>query len=170
MAELLSAKKARDSNQIQVDLGDGTYILCRREDMTLLVFEGRVPMPMLAAVQKMIDMPNASPVDRIAALGSEHGRTLVEVLREHVCKVAIDPVIVMQDDGNPDHLPVQFLDTQKLMTVWMKTAVIPEVSNEAAATFRQGGSTNDAPPVPNEPTLPPVTQHVDTPEVEFVSG
>ena len=61
MTELLNPRTLRRSNEVQVDLGDGTYILARREDMTLLVFEGRVPMPMLAAVQKMIDMPHASP-------------------------------------------------------------------------------------------------------------
>jgi hypothetical protein len=170
MAELLSARKLRESNQVKVDLGDGTFIRARREDMTLLVFEGRIPMPMLAAVQKMIDMPNASPAERIAALGTEHGRTLVEVLREHACKVAIEPKIVMTDDGNEDNLPVTFLDTQKLMTIWMATALIPEVTVTRAATFREGGSANDAPPLPTGPTLPKVTQHLDTPAVEFVSG
>ena len=170
MAEVLSARKLRERNNVKVDMGDDTFVLCRREDMTMLVFEGRIPMPMLAAVQRMIDMPNASPSERLAALGAEHGRTLIEVLREHACKVAIEPKIVMQDDGDPDHLPVDLLDTQKLMAIWMTTALIPEVSAARAATFRQGRSANDAPPVPTGPTLPKVTQHLDSAEVEFVSG
>jgi hypothetical protein len=170
MAELLSAKKLREASHVKVDVGNDTFVHCRREDMTTLVFEGRIPMPMLAAVQKMIDMPNASPAERIAALGEQHGRTLMEVLREHACKVAIEPRIVPQEDGNEDHLPVSLLNTQQLMSIWMATAVIPEVTTARAATFRTGGSTNDAPPVPAGKVLPEITQHVDTPALEFVSG
>lgn len=170
MAQLLNARKVRANNQVKVDLGDDTFILARREDMTLLVFEGRVPMPMLSAVQKMIEMPGATPAERIAALGSEHGRTLVEVLREHACKVALEPIIVMQEDGNEDHLPVTLLGTQKLMAIWMATAMIPEVSHAEAATFRVAGSPDDAPAVPTGPSLPKTTIRMDTPEVEFVSG
>ena len=104
---LLNARKVRTDNEVLVDLGDDTQIRCRREDMTLLVFEGRIPMPMLVAVQKMLDMPDATPVERVEALGIEHGKMLVDVLREHACKVAIDPILVMEDDGNPDHLPIE---------------------------------------------------------------
>jgi hypothetical protein len=170
MAELLNARKMRDRQGIQIDLGDGTFVKARREDMTLLVFEGRVPMPMLAAVQKMIELPDASPMERIQSLGAENGRTLVEVLRDHACRVVLEPKIVREDDGDPDHLPVEFLDTQKLMAIWMKTAVIPEVTNEDAATFRPERSLHAVAPAPTRPNLPAITQQLDTPDVEFVSG
>ena len=170
MGQLLSARKMREQNEVHVDLGDDTFIRARREDMTSLLLEGRVPMPMLAAVQKMIDMPSASPLERIEALGQDGGRTLLEVVREHACKVAIEPLIVMVDDGNPDHLPVALLDTPKLMAIWTATAVIPGVSQVTAATFRPTRSADNVVPLPVKPNLPKVTQQLDTPEVEFVSG
>jgi hypothetical protein len=170
MAELLSARKVRQTHEVQVDLGDDTFIRARKEDMTLLVFEGRVPMPLLAAVQKMIDMPNASALERVEALGAEHGRKLIDILREHACKVSLEPQIVMTDDGDPDHLPVAFLDTQKLLTIWIATAVVPEVTPIQAATFRAGASSDVAPAVPVGQDLPKDTQRVDSPEVEFISG
>lgn len=167
---LLNARKVRAANEVMVDLGDDTFVKARREDMTMLLFEGRLPMPMLTAVQKMIDMPNASPVERVEALGSEHGRALVDLLRQHVCRVSIDPVIVMEEDGNEDHLPVAFLDTPKLMAIWIATAVVPEVNQIQAATFRPSARLNDAAPAPVRQNLPPVTISVDTPEFDAVSG
>lgn len=159
MAKLLDARKVRRDSEIDVDLGDDTYVTCRKEDMTLLVFEGRVPMPMLAAVQKMVEMPNASAVDRIEALGAENGRSLVDVMRQHACKVAVRPRIVMVDDGNPDHLPVEYLDTPRLMAIWSATAIVPQVGAAAAATFRRradADAPDDVQPsedVPAEPVL-----------------
>ena len=170
MPQLLNARTVRAKNEVQVDLGDDTFIRARREDMTLLLFEGRVPMPMLAAVQKMIDLPNATPAERVESLGSEHGRALVDLLRNHACRVAIEPVIVMDEDGNPDHLPVAFLDTPKLMMIWQATAVVPEVNPSQAATFRGRASVDAPPPAPVKQNLPSRTIRVATPEYDFVSG
>jgi hypothetical protein len=170
MPQLLDARKVRAANEVKVDLGDDTFVRCRKEDMTLLLFEGRVPMPMLAAVQKMIDLPNASPAQRVEALGAEHGRALVDLLRQHACRVSIEPLIVMQDDGDDNHLPVSFLDTPKLMLIWQATAVVPEVNPAQAASFRAGERVDDAPPAPVRQNLPRKTIRVDTPEYDFVSG
>ncbi len=177
MAErkLLDARKHRAKNTIEVDLGfdeDGNeeFVLCRKEDITALVFEGRMPMPMLTAVQKMIDMPKATPMERIDALGKQNGQDLIDLMREHACRVSVTPKIVMADDGNPDHLPVSFFSTEKLMLIWNATAVIPRVGLTTAATFRSGAAPDDAAPVANVTGLPPVTQHLDTPEVTLISG
>jgi len=170
MPQLLNARTVRAKNEIEVDLGDDTFIKARREDMTLLLFEGRVPMPMLAAVQKMIDLPNASPAERVEALGSENGRALVDLLRQHACRVSMEPKIVMAEDGNPDHLVVDFLDIPKLMMIWMATAVVPEVNQAQAASFRRRERVDDAPPAPVKQNLPRKTIRVDTPQYDFVSG
>ena len=88
-------------------------------------------------------------MQRIEALGADHGRTLVEILREHACKVALDPLMVMVDDGNPDHLPVEFLNIPKLMAIWTATALVPQVGQTAAATFRRRTRSDDADVVPD---------------------
>ena len=170
MPQLLNARTVRAKNEVQVDLGDDTFIRARREDMTLLLFEGRVPMPMLTAVQKMIDLPNATPAERVEALGSEHGRALVDLLRTHACRVAIEPVLVMEEDDNPDHLPVAFLDTPKLMAIWQATAVVPEVNQIAAATFRKRARLDAPSSAPVRQNLPRKTIRVVTDEHEFISG
>jgi hypothetical protein len=158
---LLDPRRLRREGLVDVDLGDGTYIKCRREDMTTLVFEGRVPMPMLMAIQKMIDMPDASPAERVNALGSDHGRELIDLLKLHATKVALHPRIVLVDDGNLDHLPVDFLDVPRLMAIWNATAVVPRVGPMAAATFRPEGDLVSPDAVADVPAVPPAPEPVD---------
>lgn len=158
--KVLDARQFRRNNEVEVTIDDDAFILCRKEDLAVLVFEGRLPMPMLAAVQKMIEMPNASPAERVEALGKENGRVLVEVLREHVCRVALKPKIVMEDDGNEQHLPVTLFDTQTLMRIWTATAVVPQVSQLAAATFREPASAVPADAAPDGHDVPPAAAPV----------
>lgn len=168
MSELLDPRKYREKNELEIDLGDGTHVVARKEDMTLLVFEGRVPMPMLTAVQKMIEMPNASAVERIQALG-DGGKDLVRVLREHACKVVLKPILVMEDDGNPEHLPIQYLDVNQLMVIWSATAVVPQIGVAAAARFRPRVAADDDPAVPAREDVQPAPEPVGVPgPVEFV--
>jgi hypothetical protein len=100
-------------------------------------------------------MKDASPVERIEALGVEHGRSLVDLLRTHACKVAIEPVLVMEDDGDPDHLPIRYLDVPKLMAIWTATAVVPQVGPLAAAEFRFDERPNDADAAPVSESVRP---------------
>jgi len=171
MSELLDPRKKRADNEVTIEFSDGTHVIAHKEDMTVLVFDGRVPMPMLQAVQKMIEMPESDPMGRIAALGDE-GKSLVDVLRNHAVKVVISPVLVLEDDGNPDHLPVGYLDIQQLMSIWQATAVVPQVGVAAAARFRPRAAADDAHAVPDGAHVPPATQPlaVAEPEREVVTG
>jgi hypothetical protein len=169
MAELLSARKAREERDVIVDLEDGTYVRARREDMALLMFEGRIPMPMLVAVQRMIEMPHASAMERVLSLGEDNSRTLLDVLRRHVCNVVLEPFLVMTDDGDPDHLPVDYFDIPKLMLIWNATAVLPRVTPVEAATFRGRARPDVTPAPPNSAHVPAAPQQLDRPDVELVT-
>lgn len=169
MSDLLDPRKARDQHEVTVDLQDGTHVLARKEDIQVLVFEGRVPMPMLTAVQKMIDMPSATPIERVASLGDE-AKSLLDVLRTHACRVVITPTLVLEEDGNRDHLPVSYLDIQQLMAIWKATAVVPEVGVASAARFRARQPADDAAAVSNGQDVPSAPEPLAVPErVEFVS-
>jgi hypothetical protein len=132
---LLDPAAVRADNEIEVDLLDGTSVLARKEDMLLLLFDGRVPLPMLAAVQRMIDMPKASPEERMGALG-EHGKDLVKLIREHAVNVVIKPKLTLTDTGEPGTIPVSYMRTTQLMEIWKATAVLPRVTTAEASTFR----------------------------------
>jgi hypothetical protein len=166
--KLLDPRSMRKANEIEVDLGDGTMVVARRQDMTLLVFQGHVPMPMLAAVQRMIELPNATPAERVDSLGGE-GRNLVDLLRRHAVTVVMKPRITDTDTGELDALPVEYLGIQQLMAIWNATAVVPIVGTSQAAEFRGGAESHDAPPVPDEPEVPPAPkQLVNGRDIEYV--
>lgn len=169
MSELLNARDVRAENEVEIEIRPGKHVVARKEDMTVLVFEGRVPMPMLTAVQKMIEMPNATPVERIEALGKENGQTLVNVLREHACKVVLKPKFVLEDDGSLDSLPVSYLDINELMMIWSATAVVPKIGAASAARFRARAAADDAPAVPAVEAVPAAAEPVGVrSEIEFV--
>lgn len=159
---LLNPREVRRDSEIEVDLGDGTMVRARKLDMTLLVFEGQLSMTMLVAVQRMVDMPDASPVDRVNALGGE-GKSMVELLRKHASVVCVQPKIVLEETADPNVIPASYLNIQQLMAIWNATAVVPTFGAREAARFRSGAREDDAPPAP-------VSEDVPSPAVELVVG
>jgi len=171
MSELISARKFRSNLEVVVEIRPGEHVRARREDMTLLVFEGRLPMPLLAAVQRMVDMPaGASDADRLAELGAEAGATLAQVLREHAVRVVIEPKLVLEDTGNPDELPVSYLSTAELTAIWSATALVPMVTAASAGRFRGRAVVDDVDAAPNGADVPPVAERVADSEVDVVTG
>lgn len=143
--KLLNPREVRRANEIKVDIGDGMYVRARRDDVTAMVFDGRVPMPILTAVQKLIEMPHSTSAERVKALG-DAGKTLIEVVREHAVRVVIEPKLSLTETGDLDVLPVDYLNVNQLMAIWTETAVTPNIGPERAARFHRGQfATDDSP-------------------------
>jgi hypothetical protein len=136
MPTLLDPRKVRRDKTINIDLGDDTFVTARKADMTVLMLEGKIPMPLLVAVQQMVEMPNATVEQRIAALGSDQAESFIQLLRRHALAVVIAPPLSWDDTDDPDVLPVTYFELPQLMAIWTETAVVPLVSHEEAATFR----------------------------------
>jgi hypothetical protein len=156
--KILNPRTVRAEVETTVDLGDGTAVKARKEDMATLVFEGRVPMPLLTAVQKMIEMPEGTTdEEKMAALGPDQIGALLVVLRTHALRVVLAPKLTEDDTGDPDTLPVSYLTSAQLMAIWSQTAVVPRFTAPAAARFRAGGdadaadAASDGADVPSQP-------------------
>lgn len=160
MPTLLNPREMRRTHTIDIDLGDDTFVRAKKADMTLLMLEGKLPMPLLLAVQQMISLPNTTVEERIAALGSGDADAFVDLLRHHAVAVVIEPRLSLDETPDPDVLPVGYLQTTQLMTIWNETAVIPVVGRQEAITFRRELRPDDA-------DVPPVSQGV-RPAPEFV--
>jgi hypothetical protein len=156
---LLNPREVRRDSEIEVDLGDGTMVKARKMDMTLLVFEGQISMTMLTAVQKMVELPDASPVERVEALGGE-GRSMVDLLRKHASIVTIQPRITLEESADPNVIPASYLNLQQLMAIWNATAVTPRFGVSQASRFRVGPSADDAPPAPVGEDVSPTSEPV----------
>jgi len=157
--KLLNARALRRENEIEVDLGDGTMVKARKMDMTLLVFEGLVPMPMLSAVQRMFDDPDATPTEQVEKLGDQ-GKPMVDLLRRHASIVTIQPKISVEDTNDPDTIPASYLNIQQLMAIWTATAVVPTFGTSQATRFRGGAVPDDAPDAPAVEVIPTGTELV----------
>ena len=167
--KLLNPREVRADSEIDVDLGDGTMVKARKMDMTLLVFEGQVSMTMLLAVQRMIEMPDATPLERVAALGKE-GRSMVEMLRKHASIVTVQPRVSMEDSADPNVIPATYLTLPQLMAIWNSTAITPRFGANQAARFRRGTGTDAPAAAPAGDDVPPASVELVTPSgtVEYI--
>jgi hypothetical protein len=169
---LLTAKAARERNKVTVDLGDGTEVIARRDDMSMVVLDGRLPLPLLAAVENMVNLPDATNAERLKILTEPHdGVNMATMLREHAMRVCINPRVVPDDSQDEDAVPIGYFSVDQLMVLWISTAVVPEVTLSQATRFRGGASTAAPDDVPNGADVRPAAEPVVVPtETEVISG
>jgi hypothetical protein len=160
--KLLSAKDVRKDTEIEVDLGDGTFVKARKLDMTLLIFEGQIPMALLAAAQRMMDMPDGTIEDRVRLLGEGESRSMIEMMRQHAATVVIQPRITMDDTSDPNALPASYLTLPQLLAIWNATAIIPRFAARPAARFRSDAGTDAPAPAPTGESVPPAAVELVT--------
>ena len=128
-AELLDPATFRSERQVRIDIGD-KQIVARKVDMTTMVFDGRVPVTLLASIQNLTAAAkNGSRLDRVKALGeavngaSNLGAEMLALLRRHAVDVIVQPSFTLTDTGNANEIPVNLLTLQQLMQVWSATTV-----------------------------------------------
>lgn len=167
--QLLDPAQLREESEVRIDIGGGRYVMGRKLDMTSMLFEGLVPMPLLTAMQKMTEMRDATPAQRVAALSEDgQGRSMLELLRKHACAAVVKPKMVLEDTGDRSTLPVDRLHFGQLMAIWQATAIVPLMSPSAAATFRSQPSPVSVDAPHDGPDVQPATQPVDAAAVEVV--
>lgn len=160
---MLNARQARQTLEVVIDIGDGVTVRAQREDMTLLVFDGRVPMPLLAAVQRMIDMPGLTDMERLESLGETNSKDLIRVIREHAVAVLLEPRCSLEPTDDPDVLPVSYFSVPQLMQIWTETAVVPKVTMPQATRFRERAVDVVPDVAPTRADVPPAAKPVAVP-------
>jgi hypothetical protein len=168
----LDPVEARRKRFMQVTLADGSVIDCRRLDMTAMLFEGLMPMPILNAAQKLISKKGGTSLEKFGELEETDKREVKEMLQRHACAVAIRPVVVEEEDGDPTHMPVTLFDFMDLMTIFNETAVSPTsvVAPATARRFRSRPVRHAADAVPDGQNVQPPAEPVDLDgSSEFIS-
>jgi hypothetical protein len=133
----LDPRKARENAVVTVTLSTGAFVTAKRIDMTDMLLEGLLPMPILSAAQKLITMKTESFEARMEAMKEIGQSDVRETLRKHAALACIDPIVCHPDDGNPDHMPADLINVMDLMLIWKATAVVPMIDPAAAARFRE---------------------------------
>ena len=110
-----------------------------------------------------------SDFQSLAALSESDRMEAVELMRRMVCATVVEPIFVMGEDDHPNHVNVQQLSMDQLLTIWTSqpkdvqkdwdAAVAAEVPH--AATFPDGESTPAGTAVPRSEGLRPEAEQLD---------
>lgn len=163
-ARVLDARQARANSTVRVLIAPGQYVLARKMDMASMLFEGEMPLPILASVQRLQQMKEMSKEDRLRAMVDPENTEVLELMRRHAAAVVIEPKVCWPDDGVEDHMPANLLTLPQLMKIWTETALVPSVTPADAFRFRQRATGFDPPAVSDGEGVRPPAEHVDQDE------
>lgn len=165
---VLDPRAARQNATVQIQIALDTYVVARRIDMTSMIFEGLMPMPLLNAVQKMKEMKDMPAELRVAAMTDPENPDILDMLRRHAAAVVIEPKVVWPDDSDEAHMPANLLTLPQLLKIWNETALVPSVTPSAAFRFRQRPAVVPAPAVPAREAVRPEAEQLD--QDTFIHG
>lgn len=159
MARLSARERREAAKPLEIVISPGTTVLCQRTTLMACISSGLIPMHLLKMVAEMAgNVEGKTPIEIAAQLSDEQGVEFTSMLDRFACAVAIDPVIVMEDDGNADHLPVAQLDPREKLSIFLGVSgqpnpldapaqepQLPDLSTEVARDrFSEGGATDSA--------------------------
>lgn len=162
LGAVVNPREARANATIKIPIGPGKYVVARRLDMTTMVFEGLLPLPLLTAVEKLRGLQDLPPAERLKAFQQkdENRDQILDMLRSHAAAVCKEPVVCWPDDDNPDHLPADALNLAQLMLIWNETALIPVIAPDDAGRFRHHPTPAPAPAPSRRESLRPTSEPV----------
>jgi hypothetical protein len=118
----LNPRARRERWTCDVELFDGSAVQCVRIGFDEMALTHLIPPPRLMTVLKQI-WGLATEAEAVAALHDEVSvAALLNLLRRQAVACAVDPVITLTDDGDPDHLPADLIEMDDLVRIWMATA------------------------------------------------
>jgi len=166
--QLLNPRRFRKDRVVDVEIGDGLIVKARKLDLSTMMFEGLISLPLLAAVQRAVEPDNVGEQAKRLALMSDPDRlAMLDLLKRHAVKAVIEPVLTLEDDQNPDHLPVDMLGIEALTQIFAATTIVPVVNAAEVARFRERTAILHGAPAPHGEDVRPAPEHVDTPTVEL---
>ena len=179
-----TAAEFRDESTFEVEFRPGRTLLFRRVSLAELLFTGYIPLPLAQAVESLEPISEDDSLTaeaqgaKLMARPAEERAALVDVARRWICVASVDPVFVLEDDGQPDHVPVRMLwKFEELMAIFraLKGQPLATDPNQvpaplhgaAAADFRESDRGPAAAAVRAGEDVPPAPLGVDRPDVDL---
>lgn len=162
MPTLLDPAEVRAATLVDIDLGDDKFVRARRLDLSTMLIEGDLPLPLLTAARKFIESRHLEAAPEEAVTEVDH-EVVLDTLRKHALLVIMEPMVTAEDDYVPDHLPVKLFTLPQLMAIWNATAVLPKVGAALAAEFRPREDVPAAHAVPARAAVRPTAKPVAPP-------
>lgn len=121
-----SEKRAKGSFVARVS--PNLVVRLRKSDPLEIVFSGMLKLPMLKAAQMFEDVRDKYNIAQTdddkekqlqRLIGSDDKEAFHEFLRSYAIRMVIEPVIVAERDGNPEHLHISDVDFSELLGIFV---------------------------------------------------
>lgn len=161
-----AARSLRNTSVFTIQVSQRLTVKIKRIDMMRLMMQNLIPFHLMDAAAKFQEM-----ADRVSmaeslekkmeeaknSMDADHLRKTEEFLKRYAVAVVIEPKLVLVDDGNEDHLPVDDLTGDELMGIFYAAPMREEVAvtKDEAEDFRGSEPAADGPAVlPREDVQP----------------
>ena len=185
-----AAKRYRSNRTYLHKVSDELTVRIRRLDITTMVLQNLVPFSLLKAANQFEEMvrklgniggdaldTSEAALKELESINPSQLTNMMDFLRHYAVVVVAEPVLVPDDDGNDDHIPVTDLSGDELLSIFyarppqekeeQKSTVL---TAEQAEEFRRSEPTAPRPAAQDGAEVRSEAQLVDTPEREFVYG
>lgn len=179
----VNPQERRKKATVEVTIGGGATILCRRLSVLTAVLTGNLPLRLMKAGEKFAaEHGDATYAEMADALGKKENAETAEMIDRVVCIASLDPKVVMEGDGDPNHMLITELEFDERMAIFKEvtqpaalaaapiTPEIPELrTEEAREEFRGAVAPAPSAPAPARQDVQPAPERVvDGRVVEFV--
>ncbi len=192
MAEELkptSASDYRSRSTYLFRVNDNLTVRLKTLDFTTIVLTNMMPFHLLKAAQKFENMQRTiatalddkgepegvKAADVLNALDPKDLDSMTEFLRRYACIVVVEPRLMPEDDGNPEHLSVTELSGDELMAIFYARPPAarkdaPVVDQTQAEEFRRAEPAAPHPLPQGSAGVRDAAKLLDFPEREAIFG
>lgn len=125
----LDPQQRRAQATVEVDLGGGVTVLCRRRSLLALASSGVLPMHLLRVADNIANEYGDMSPDQIATAVTDDVAEDAHLLRKRViCAAAIEPIITMEPDDHPAHLYVEDLEFDEQIIIFNAITSTPPLT------------------------------------------
>lgn len=156
-----SAADFRRRSTFVITVDDSLTVELKRSDMMTMLMNGAMPMPMIEAAmnfekemtaqrKKRRDegLPMQTQAEQYGSMDKNLIKDMLTAMKHYAVIHCVKPVMVLQDDGNPEHLDVNLLSATQLFGIFYASPPGeekegPVITADEAEEFR-GESAPDA--------------------------
>jgi hypothetical protein len=191
MAEQLKPTSAADFRRrftFTVKIDSTLTVELRRMDMMTMLLNNAMPLPMLdsamnfeaqlaanAEKRKADGLPPQTQLEQYAQVDKTLMRDMLDAMRQYAIIHVVKPVIVQEDDGNPEHIPVTMLTSDQLLGIFYASPEgeekeAPVINKDEATEFRGPQPLAAAHARPVGAPVRPEAELLDLPERKAISA
>lgn len=183
-----SAAEFRRRSTFIVKVDDTLTVELKRSDMMTMLMNGAMPMPLIEAAmnferemtaaqkrRKEEGLPPQSTAEQYATMDKNLVNDMMTSMRHYAVIHCVNPVMVLKDDGDPNHLDVHLLSASQLFAIFYASPdgeekEAPIITSDEAKEFRGSPAPDAGDAGPNRSEVRATAKLLDLPQREVISA